>query len=273
MNHIVHTFDSVYDAIDEILNHEYDQGTNERSSCSRDHRGFYQSTGLRDALRIAREGWSEHAADVERLRNEILQSSDIVRLVDEQVRVRRHVVGGGRVDMGRFIGGDPRCMVRRQRRTAETNKRVIRLLVNRGVSGATSGHAIVQQGAYIATLVEVLTVIGFAVEVAVECTSSWGEYTLTHVIGAKAASEALDLHSLLFMVAHPSLQRRLVWALRETESPVIRGAMQLYKGGGYGIPAKVATQAEAWGADLTVSMGSGEAASIDWVRRQVEVVA
>lgn len=133
-------------------------------------------------------------------------------------------VSGGMVDVGRFLDGEPECMM--ETRLIEVAKpgRVITLLVAGGVLASASTADIQERGCAIIALVDSLEKMQHSVEIWLEvsCAREFGGEVsqmpvLTHLVKLKSAGEVLDIDSLMFAVAHPARHRRLSFALRRNE--------------------------------------------------------
>lgn len=268
-------WDSIYDAVDHLLNHEFDMTDDERASLRKDGRDkWYGSKNFGDAIKLAREGWPEAADTAMSLVRQVLDSSDVVRLIEERVPHRIADVAGGRVAVGRYLVGDPRSMVRRKRMRGERTRKVIRVLVMMSLSVGTDDR-VVKQGAAIAAFIDVLTTIGYSVELAVELSgdSMDHRHEIGDIVTLKHADEPLDLRAIMFGLSHLSMFRRIAFALWETRDAEVRQSFGVP--GGYALHGKRECRfAEEWGADLALALGNGWLGNTgpEWIREQVEAL-
>lgn len=130
-------------------------------------------------------------------------------------------VSGGMVDVGRYLVGEPECMV--ETRLVEIAKpgRVVTILIHGGMLGSVSTADFIKRGVAIVALVESLERMQHSTEIWLEVSSSmdgeWDREILTHLIKLKDASDVLDVDSLMFAVAYPGRHRRISFAVRELE--------------------------------------------------------
>ncbi len=172
------------------------------------------------AIDMARHGWSEVRADVDVLIENIdAHISPVLKPAFESY----FDVAGGAVDVGRFLDGEPECMV--ETRLVEIAKpgRVITILVNGGFRALITPDDIKKRGAAIVGLIDALERMQHSTEIALEmsCEDGEGNETgpfLTHLVWLKRSEETLDIDTLMFALAHPARHRRMTFALREHES-------------------------------------------------------
>lgn len=180
--------------------------------------------GYDGAMRMAREGWSDGAADLH------------LRLSAMPAPINRHAdlkwgVAGHRGSVPRYLAGNPMHMVSRGKRTGSPP--VIHLIVNISASGATTAEAYKQYGTAVAAMVQQLEARNHRVELDVADATSYGNRGRS-ITGwkVKRADQPLDLAAIAFSIGHPAALRRLSFALQERlpksmESP------------GYGMPASL----------------------------------
>lgn len=178
----------------------------------------YATTGSKDftgtdsweeALELSRDGWGEIRPAVDAL----VEKMDAVIAPSLRPAFTSYFdVSGGMVDVGRFMDGEPECMV--ETRLIETAKpgRVISILVNGSFTAGTQARAIQERGAAIVALVDSLEKMQHSTEIDVEISCLEG---LTTVIRVKNAEDVLDIDALMFAIAHPSALRRIYFAYLE----------------------------------------------------------
>jgi hypothetical protein len=159
-------------------------------------------------------------------------------------------VVGETPDIGRFLTGEPECMMMPMYQPIARHGRVVTILVDMCASASINPEQIQARGAAIVALIETLQIIGHTVELWAEVsTKSAGKGdVVTTLVKIKSPSEYIDDDHLMYVLAHPSLLRRHCFAQWETP----KHAWERFASeGGRGTP-KPATQGEAIGADVIV---------------------
>lgn len=200
-------------------------GNTERAS-RRDGKSYADFAGTanwNEAKELATNGWME-------VRPQIDAAIDSVR---DQLRhsgtlrpVFRFDVSGGEVMVPRYLECEPECM--REAFLVPSLGRTVKIAIQTTTSGAVSTKQILARGAAVLGLVEVLALMNIGCEVwAINSISGWDGG-----IKLREASDPMDLNTIAFAIAHPSMQRRVFFGLQEQE-PNWR-AMGCHNAGGYG---------------------------------------
>lgn len=161
---------------------------------------------MSEAIDTARNGWKsgvEQASEI----LELLQSDNATR------RQRLHSVAGGRVNVGRLLSGEPKHM---QRRAKQPGKRIITLYVDCGMLSDVRGETAILRSACVAAIVDLLEQRQFSCEIVTAInTHDHSDRSASQLcVTVKHAGEKLNLNDLVFMLGHPSLQRRFHFALK-----------------------------------------------------------
>jgi hypothetical protein len=170
---------------------------------------FTGSASWEEALDLSRKGWKEIRPSVDAM----VDSLDAkIAPALQPAFINYFDVSGGMVDVGRYLNGEPECMI--ETHLIETAKpgRVVGILVNGDFNGGTQGREIQKRGAAIVALIHTLEKMQHSTEIDVEISSLEG---LTTVIRLKNADDVLDIDSLMFAIAHPSALRRIYFAYLE----------------------------------------------------------
>jgi hypothetical protein len=198
---------------------------------------------LAKACDLARNGWTEIRPEVDELLNDLTE-----RLADklDSLYKPQYDFGGAYVDMGRFVEGDPECMVTFQAVPEGAMGRVIKIAVSGTASAYIDAEDIKKRGVAIISLVDTINKLGFGVELWWDSTI---EHTGRHCTAVKLhdSADTLDINSVMFALAHPSMLRRLTFSVQEQSS----NAKQQNVGGGYGRPSTMGI-VEAFDFDVTV---------------------
>lgn len=176
---------------------------------------------FQEAIDLAKNGWQEVHAEVDAL----IQNID-VKIAPSLEPAFTHYfdVCGGAVDIGRYLDGEPECMVETQLIEIARPGRVITILVNGGFRANVRSEDIRKRGAAIVGLVDALEKMAHSTEIVLEVSCRHGMKgdkpgapTLTHLVWLKKAGEALNVDTLMFALANPARHRRLSFAIREQE--------------------------------------------------------
>ena len=255
----VNVWPDMADAIDDVINAgpEYLNAASTREGNAE----WSGSDTFADAVDMLRNGWDEHRAAVEFAVSTVADDPSI----EEMMATRfgwTHDFAGGMVDIGRFVVGEPECMIAPMMVEARQPDAVVRIVINGGASAVVDADVIVQRGVMIAALVDTLMKLNRGVEV-------WWAWTakgrdgdmLTQLVKIKDVDEPLDVDDLLFVTASPSMLRRFGFALAELESWTVKDSIGVGGDGlceaGYGRPADITRDqlADAIGGTVHVVFG------------------
>lgn len=159
------------------------------------------------SIDLAYNGWPEGLAEMKSLSGPLIDK--LTRLVERPTF--NYDVEGQSLDVGAYLNGDPECFLRQSTEIVQGfGTRHLTLVVNIAVSGSVSTDTIIQRGAMLATMVEVLEMADCRVDV-------WGGLASTQYdkgemetfFHLKSPEQPLDLARFIFAVAHPSSLRRL----------------------------------------------------------------
>lgn len=188
---------------------------------SKEDPGFYGST-MKQALDMARDGWSEGAERVLPLLDKVRTERPTAR------RITRYDVAGAYAVVPRYLAGNPLAM--RRHETDRTSKTPIITLVCSSSSPWNVGTQNFESLACAAAAVtDRLEDAGFRVEIIAgrrESNNSRGTVEANgenNALGdrsevffrAKASDETPNLARLAFALAHPSIFRRILFAVTE----------------------------------------------------------
>lgn len=231
---------------------------------------FYGTRSWDDAIRLADTGYVDVRPDVDALVEKMEQKIAPMLMPAFEMFFD---VSGGAVDIGRFVDGEPECMVETRLVKIAKPGRVITILVSGGVLQNASTTDIITRGCAIVALVDSLERMQHRAEIWLEmsCASDYsatvGRGTiLTHLVRVKNAEDSLDIDTLMFAIAHPSRHRRLTFAIRRNEERM---------GAKFGVPreATVAlTCKDRVGATLcleSLSFGGNTITGEKWVSEQL----
>jgi hypothetical protein len=205
------------------------------SSDKREENNWSGTKSLAQACDLARNGWTAVRPEVDELLGDLTE-----RLADKLDNLYKPMYdfGGAYVDMGRFVEGDPECMVTFQAVPEGAMGRVIKIAVAGTASAMIDPEWIRKRGVAVISLVDTINKLGFGVELWWDSTIE-GKDGLDHSTAVKLhdSSDTLDINSVMFALAHPSMLRRLTFSVQEQSSTAKAQGV----GKGYGSIGRMAT--------------------------------
>lgn len=206
MTHVIYA-DSVADVAEFLKTpRKWRQCASERETASA---SWDLNAGYDGAWRMAREGWSQGAADLHAA----------VQAIEPEgaMPTHRYDFGGERVDVPRFLGGAMDCMVTRGR--GHKQKPIVHLVVNGTVSCGVGAKAIAAYGAALTAIIDKLERSGRRVvlDILYTITFRGNGGGATGIVGwnVKRAEDHCDMSAIAFAVAHPAAFRRIAFAMME----------------------------------------------------------
>jgi hypothetical protein len=192
--------------------------------------GWSGSDSLQHATDLALNGWADGVNRIANLAERI--SEKVAR------RVEAHGMDlweeGGEVDVAAYLDGQRACM---WTWTEQDNKRpIVRVSVNVSARSGTTTDEYTVAGAIAAALVDALENAGRRVELTVLCAISMGSSPGNIVFSAdlKRADEPLDLGTVAYALAHPSMLRRTLFSVMENTPQAWRKHYEFSRHGSYG---------------------------------------
>jgi len=267
-NVYIESFDSLGDAV----RHANDVGKVTGSS----HRPASVWSGgvsYDDAVQLATDGWHDVRPDVDRLFHNL--EDQIMANMDEQFATV-YGYSGDMVDMGRYVAGDPECMVDYVTEPSARMGRVVKVLVNMSASSSVKAETLLKRGVAVTALVDVLHKLGVGIELWVEMPTARDGVNVgakySQLVKMHDSSEMLDIDNLMYGMCHPSMLRRIGFALHEGSA--WKHAKHTLSHN-YGYPANVQC-AEIVGADVVVGLtqdadaGGWQSNPVGWVLGTVQ---
>lgn len=167
--------------------------------------GMYGAS-MKDALRMARDGWPEGAEIASKLHEGITAS------MPERRKLARYDVAGQVPNIARALAGNPLCMLRSVRK-ATSQRPVVTLTCSIAVNWSFPAEDMIAHAAAVAAIVDFLEQDGFRCEVLVVARTSNSQLAAEVAIKLKSAEQPLNLSVLAFGLGHPSLWRRMIFGL------------------------------------------------------------
>ena len=238
----------------------------EKFSSAVDGRKEWSGTSsLDEACDLALHGWDEKRPEVDKLFAQL--EADIASAMDEPFTTY-YAHSGDSVDMGRYMSGDPECMVDYVTEPQARMGRVVKVIINGAMSCGISADDIIRRGVAVVALLDVIHKLGVGVELAVEMPVSNGSTRYSTLVKLHDSSEMLDINNMMYAVCHPSMLRRLAFgAIEQMPSEMFSN----YRSG-YGTPSEMQRKA---GYDVAVEKlqdGNGDLVKdpVAWVLSTVK---
>lgn len=231
------------------------------SSTDRTRPDWHGTESFEQAKNMALNGWSGIRAEVDAL-VENIEHAIMPNLAPAFTSY--FDVSGGMVDVGRFLDGEPECMVETKLVEMAKPGKVVTVLVQGFYSSASDEGEIKARGAAVVALIDAIEKMQHSTEIYVEYTLS---ERICHLVKVKGAGESLDIDTLMFILAHPSAYRRISFGVQEGEP----AGLGCGPSGSYGKPNDL-TQGEKVGASITLDTLRYDTPTMDskeWIREQL----
>lgn len=202
------------------LSHQTDQGLE-----------WHGTGSYAEAVTLAKRGWSAIRPEVNALVDQI---DSVIAPALVPAFVNYFDVSGGMVDVGRYLNGEPECMIETMLSPVAKPGRVVTILIDGFYSGGVNSGDIKERGVAIVALIDALEKMQHNTEIWWE-TSFDGKGNLTYLVKLKGAEDSLDIDALMFAIAHPSAHRRIDCAAQERKGENREFAVG--KGNSWGYPA------------------------------------
>lgn len=191
-----------------------------------DRDGWSGSASLGAAIGLLRNGWAEGINKIQAGADALAGGKEARADYPGPV----YDVAGGLPDVGLYCAGEPAHMLD-PTPTEDQYQRVVRIYSPLAASADVSARHLLNWGVALLSVINATESTGVEVEVIAYMTSASGSRSATSDFMVKNAGEPIDLARLAFMVAHPSMLRRVTFAAIETQ-PELR-----FLCGGYGRPS------------------------------------
>lgn len=239
-----------YDSLDEFASHQNANRNYRLTGSASSNREFSGVSSFSEAVNRAKAGLPEvgvRALDA---------SKSLTDAVSRQIEaIDMHSVfdvSGAYVDMGRFVTGEPECMIENYIQTTNTQKPVVTIVCNVAASAGVDKRDLEERGRLVVALVKAIEMSGRTTELFADftCTHHWSEPKDYFRVSVKVknASAPLDMGAVMYAFSDPSMLRVLCFnAMHEMPKDM----RQRYSVPGcYGYPAKGENYvAESYGAD------------------------
>lgn len=233
VNHYVREFDNLAQLYNLVCDSD---DCSKYSSHTKGEEGFYGTDTFDEAVKLARYGWEEGLKDLDYY--EDMADKAYASKVNDNMWDVELSTTGSYVDVGTYLQGIPECMCDFVSKRTNTFADII---VNPTISCKVSKKTIMIRGREIMKLIDVLEkrhIKTRVVVMSVVCSRlmNTGDRWVVKVV-AKDYNEMLDQNRLIFVLAHSSYPRRMMFVVQEKEKD-IRGIFGC-PSGGYGHPGNI----------------------------------
>lgn len=270
---IVQKFNTVGEYLDYVKGPS-DMLYGRRASRKDSTRGFgyldwYGGVDWDGALYLAEHGWREGIEQVEKFTNKL---NTVLSGWIKQPEIR-YADEGLTLDIGKLQAGEPEFMMNIVDSAIRLNARpprIVRIVMNTCLSGSNGPDVLILRGAAVAALALMLEKHGVRAEIDLTAANRAGPGMETWV-KIKKPEEALNMPYLVFLLAHPSSFRRLMFSCWERQPREVRNQFNIP--GGYGYVGEVADandRGDIYIPGLETPVGKSEAATLKWIQAQLQ---
>lgn len=213
------------------------------------------------AMEMAQYGWRVNRdlidADVE---DALMHIEDRLNAHLDAAFNETYDVSGGYVDVGRYLMGEPECMVEQWVEEAPKRGKVLKVVNMVTASAGVNEKVLRERGRGVAAAVDVLHRLGFSVELwcGEAVSAGWDNSRAVSVemVKIKEASDPLDWDAVMFGIGHPTFLRKFVFSLNESRPSEQRARFGFKVMGGYGGPCSL-PESIAEGFDVVLEAQTG----------------
>ena len=192
---------------------------------------------LTEACDVARNGYGAIRSDVDSILDKVTERLD---MKFSEHYVTEYATSGSSVDMGRFVTGEPECMLEFLPESSATMGRVVKIIIAGTASASISASHIIARGVAVVALLETIHKMGVGVELWWEsCIEGNDGRAYSTVVKLHDSNDHLDIDSVMFSMAHPAMLRRLTFSVQE-QSATASEQRATSVGSGYGYPHDMA---------------------------------
>ncbi len=236
-----------------------------RSSRKGDDYGW-AGAGWDEAINLGRNGWKDGTAQ---LNDHVKSFSNILPTHRIKTETVMDITGPGVLDFGRWATGHPEAwMVEQQSRVEDPSTgRIVRIVFNISASSGVSTREMMDKGATIVGLIDLLEKSGKRVELDLVHGTCPRSTSIRAKVRVKESDAPLDIERIAFAIAHPASFRRIAFSIWEQAPAEARRACNIP--GGYG-------QCEDWAEPDALYVPSSDmfnfrddARRVAWVKEQL----
>lgn len=187
------------------------------------HGSWSGAASLSEAVQICEAGWDGGRKTVEDVMGR-LQTS-LKQMARDMMPRMTYDVAGAYPDMGRFMEGEPECMVQFLNDDDQTAGQVCRLLVDCGASAVYTAEWMQKRAGAVCALVQALTMVGKSVEVWIASAVTIGRNVHDTAVCVHQAGKTLNVDDIAFAMGHPAMLRQMIFNVRYDKVMGFHGGM------------------------------------------------
>lgn len=232
----------VFDTLTDLLDHntEKDHRTAAMQDGSQDEK-WYGCKSMQEADELARQGLPRLGVEAIEIAQDRLSTiqGDMLRNVFNEF----YDTAGATVDMGRYVTGEPECMVNYFPAEELGQSPIVSLILNVSYNSGISPKAIKENGLSLMALIEAVESTGKSVEVWTDMhVKSWGGHWARTAVRLKRAGDvSFDAGAFMYALTHPSYLRAHIFNAMHSHPEEYRREIGIKPHGGYGCPVTNAT--------------------------------
>ncbi|QBP29192.1 hypothetical protein KNU48_gp052 [Mycobacterium phage Silverleaf] len=234
-----------FDSFNDLVEHNR-TGKDYRSEHMDDYE-FYGVHNLREACDLASKGLPKDGVEAINLAEHHVSqiAGDLYRPAFEDF----HDTSGAFVDMGRYVEGEPECMISFSPTEEVGQNKIVSLILNITYSWVISAEAIKKNGQSLYALVEAIETCGMQAEIWLDMyvkgsnfrADDGARYRCRTAVRLKKAGEPFDVGMFMYALTHNSMLRAHIFNAMHSHDTDVRKACGIHPSGGYGNAIRDAT--------------------------------
>jgi len=226
-NQKITIFDSVEEALRKIETSQYNPHIPEANRISNQEHSvvFTQTRSLKEAICLARTGWDKGENIITALTKQYFDAFNKLFPQQDWSKNLNPDVAGEVINMEAVLSNQPETMLHFQDDYEKTQKlssaKMQRIIVNIAVNSNINSDSIFNRGSIVTSMINCMELSGFRTELWIcDFTATIrtnNPYQCKYYFRIKSFDEDLNLKKFSFAVCHPSMLRRVCFALYEQE--------------------------------------------------------
>ena len=198
---------------------------------------FTQTANMAEAIKLGREGWDKEYYNID-----VNMFDSVISLVNRSTEVGMSIVGPGTIDMGRYMMGHPEPYYVFNENDNYNYSKTQTINITGAIGSRIDESVIYINGLVLVCLIDSLERQNVRVELnyhfgsASHATREDSSHIIEGYIRVKETSDPLDSRRVLFCLSHPSMARRLCFAILEQADEEFRDVIGISNYRGYGLP-------------------------------------
>lgn len=173
-----------------------------------------------DAVRMAlRDGWQEALPIIDRIAAHVSRLSD-AETVSDTFQYQYDVTGGS-VDVARFLGGVPECMVETVPQKVAKRGKVARVIVPSQYHVGVKPETVIKRGAAVCALIDAMTRAHYSLEVWAVLSGARNGDRFSYAVKVHNAADTYRPEMIAYALGHPTMLRKLSFLVMDQERPKI----------------------------------------------------